>query len=172
MWAHWGSEQQEELWCQVTHHTFQLAGGDCHTHQCVVGWTILCETSPFHSGMCRLHHAHTRKDTNEKLAWERLSYVPLSNYKSTVHNSDFLYFTSIHLLLWLYGKLLPQWSSNPYSKTSLMSFSSTVHKHTCNASFFKAASSCIPLMSSTARPTYVGFVTWDTLILPNDLTWG
>jgi len=33
MWAHWGSEQQEELWYQITYHTYVASGGDCYTHQ-------------------------------------------------------------------------------------------------------------------------------------------
>jgi len=35
MWAHWGSEQQEELRYQVhvTYHTYAASGGDCYTHQ-------------------------------------------------------------------------------------------------------------------------------------------
>ena len=85
MWAHWGSEQQEELTYQVT---YLAVEGDYQTHQALnaklveqyakLGFTIL----KFFA-ICQLRHAHVRKDTrlsllfrtasNEKLggAWEQ-----------------------------------------------------------------------------------------------------
>jgi len=90
MWAHWGSEQQEEPLYRVTYHTYLASGGRLSykpSIECVVGWTI-CKTSLFILifyifGICWLHHAHVKKDarlsplfytaSDEKLgvAWEQ-----------------------------------------------------------------------------------------------------
>jgi len=63
MWAHWGSEQQEERRYQVTYHTY-LASRGCLLHtpsvEPEVCWTIR-ETSLFHLeffAIYQLHHAH------------------------------------------------------------------------------------------------------------------
>ena len=50
-WAHWGSEQQEELRYQVTYHMYLASGGRLlytPSIELVVGWTV-CETLLFHS---------------------------------------------------------------------------------------------------------------------------
>jgi len=65
MWAHWGSEQLEELRYRVAYHTYLASRGQLLYTPCaelVVGWTI-SETLLLRSCICWLRHAHVKEDT-------------------------------------------------------------------------------------------------------------